>query len=277
MMVKSTLRSFGISLGAMVLATAALHAGDGSTALRHSLTALVSGGPAECPQHMVLVEGGAKPFCIDRFEVSAGSSCPYDNPQSIRDSARNLARSGCVPVARQGETPWRFISRHQAQQACASAGKQLPNNEQWYHAALGSPAGVRARKHCNLSGDGGEPAPTGEYERCVSRAGTYDMIGNVWEWVRGMANNGAFDGRPLPERGYVAQADAAGLPTQTATSAQPAYANDYTWIAHSGTRGMMRGGFYRSGADGGLYSMNAARKPDYAGQAVGFRCVQQAR
>jgi formylglycine-generating enzyme required for sulfatase activity len=261
----------------MVLATAALHAGDGSAALRHSLTAMVSGGPAECPEQMVRVDGAGEPFCIDEFEVSAGSDCPYENPQSIQDSAQNLARRDCVPVAREEGTPWRFISRHQAQQACARAGKQLPSNEQWYHAALGSPAGVRAREHCNLSGDRGQPALTGEHGQCTSRAGAYDMIGNVWEWVRGMANSGTFDGRRLPERGYVAQADAAGVPTQTATSAQPAYANDYTWIAHRGTRGMMRGGFYRSGADGGLYSMNAARKPGYAGQAVGFRCVRVLR
>lgn len=36
---------------------------------------------------------------------------------------------------------------------------------------------------------------------------------------------------------------------------------------------MMRGGFYRSGEDGGIYSIHADIEPTFSSGAIGFRCV----
>jgi hypothetical protein len=37
---------------------------------------------------------------------------------------------------------------------------------------------------------------------------------------------------------------------------------------------MIRGGFYSSGEDAGLYTINASIPTSFATQGIGFRCVQ---
>jgi len=100
------------------------------------------------------------------------------------------------------------------------------------------------------------------------------MIGNVWEWVIGDVSGRTYGSRTLPSTGYVANADSTGIATETVADPQPSFHNDYFWSKDEGAFVMMRGGFYGSGDDAGVYSTHAGIAPGFAGAAVGFRCVK---
>ncbi len=100
------------------------------------------------------------------------------------------------------------------------------------------------------------------------------MVGNVWEWVDETVTNRSFNERELPMEGYVTEVDASGVAITTdAVKGSELYGDDYFWSKDEGTFGMIRGGFYGSGKDAGLYTTNASVPTSFATQGVGFRCV----
>ena len=78
----------------------------------------------------------------------------------------------------------------------------------------------------------------------------------------------------LPEEGYVTSVDAQGLAITSATTPDDMYGRDYVWSKTEGVFGMIRGGFYGSNQDAGLYTVNASVQTNFATQGVGFRCVK---
>jgi formylglycine-generating enzyme required for sulfatase activity len=108
----------------------------------------------------------------------------------------------------------------------------------------------------------------------VSAIGAYDSIGNVWEWVDAQVIDAAYDGRTLPETGYVVSVDMHGVALQTQEVGDELHGKDYFWSSTSGVFGIIRGGFYGSGDDAGLYAVNASVPTTFAAQGVGFRCVR---
>jgi formylglycine-generating enzyme required for sulfatase activity len=150
---------------------------------------------------------------------------------------------------------------------CAGAGKRLPTSDEWYKIALGTDA-----SQCVINGD--SPESTGT-ESCVASSGAYDTIGNVWEWVDETIYGNTFKNRSLPAEGYVTSADASGVAITTQTNiADELYGKDYFWSKTEGVFGMIRGGFYGSDDDAGLYTINATVATNFAAQGVGFRCVE---
>lgn len=259
-------RWFLVTVGIVVLTSFSIDATD---ALRGSQSALsifarnVAEGP--CPSGMVAMDLAAGTLCVDVYENSVGEACPVLNPASPVDTKTNLDTSGCVAVSKPEAAPWTFVANHQAAALCAARGARLPTPEEWYEAALGTPdTGV-----CNTSRGSGQTGVPG----CVSARGAYDMVGNVWEWVDGEVVTGAFGGRTVPPEGYVRAVDGAGIPVETSSQADPLFNGDYFWSAPEGTYAMMRGGFYSSGEDGGVYATHAKSAPAFASQATGFRCV----
>jgi formylglycine-generating enzyme required for sulfatase activity len=201
-------------------------------------------------------------FCIDVYEVSTHADCVVQNPTSLQGSANNLADPDCVPESVAGSLPWRFVTYDQAKQLCARAGKILPSAEIWYDAALGTPDIVSA---CVLDQ---ALATTGSAPLCVSGSGAYDMIGNVWEYV-------TLDGEQvLPESGYVAMVDEAGMPTESVSEPRAEYAHDYMWSTPKRPFVVVRGGFYGAKDDGGLYSVQGTLTRDFSSAAIGFRCAR---
>jgi formylglycine-generating enzyme required for sulfatase activity len=88
--------------------------------------------------------------------------------------ARSLA--GVVPSA--------DITWLQAQQACANVGKRLPTNAEWQRAVAGTPdTGGADDGSTTCVTDGSTAQETGSRSGCVSKWGTHDMVGNLWEWV----------------------------------------------------------------------------------------------
>jgi formylglycine-generating enzyme required for sulfatase activity len=231
-----------------------------------------------CPVGMVFVSSPSGGFCIDRYEASAGAGCEFQDPGDQNQTLKNIENADCQAVSDPGKGPWRFISQNQAASVCAKAGKRLPTSEEWARASLGTPdkSGQWKADDCQVSNNWDkQPGLAGSGKSCVSGSGAYDMIGNVWEWVEGVAVDGQVDGAALPTEGYVKGVNTAGLPTETDPELGDAnYYYDYVWLKRSGTRGIARGGYWGNGAEAGQYSVYIVTEPSYAGTGVGFRCVK---
>jgi formylglycine-generating enzyme required for sulfatase activity len=238
----------------------------------------IEGGGSPCPADMVFVSGSFGGFCIDRYEASAGSACPYQDPSSQSQTKENIDYSACMPVSAPGNIPWRNISQNQAATACAKAGKRLPTNQEWQQAALATPDKLSdwGPDDCQVNKNwANQPGPAGSGRDCVSAAGAYDMIGNVWEWINGTTYEGEFEGRVLPQAGYIAAVDDKAMPSETNNnSPDENYNNDYFWIKSNGTRGVSRGGYWDNASDAGQYSVYAVSQPSFTGAGVGFRCAK---
>jgi formylglycine-generating enzyme required for sulfatase activity len=96
----------------------------------------------------------------------------------------------------------------------------------------------------------------------------------VWEWTRDVSKNGIYKDQTLPESGHVALVDPDGVVLKTSSLPNASFGDDYASISREGTRGFLRGGFYGSGEDGGIFAQNIAAPLDLATIGVGFRCVR---
>lgn len=120
---------------------------------------------SECPYDMVQVNSR---HCIDRYESSRGA--------------------GDIPLSVPNAMPWVNVSFTEATRACFSAGKTLCDPDEFRMACAGPdhPWEYSDLDSCNSVGGGtiGELAPTGSFPDCEGYIpGTYDLIGNVAEWV----------------------------------------------------------------------------------------------
>jgi formylglycine-generating enzyme required for sulfatase activity len=263
-------------IGAILLTTLASKASDsfkiGDALLAHSGPATET---ARCPKEMVYVPTSQGGFCIDQFEASVGALCPRAKPTSEIQTNENIAIATCVPDSAKEKDPWVNVSYSEAMTICARSGKRLPSPGEWYRAALGTPDSASGATGCVLGRVGlSDAEKTGAHSGCVSSFGAYDMVGNVWEWVDTTVSDGLYNSRTLPSEGFVAEADADGVPTLTGTTSALAFGNDYFFAEPSGVRGMFRGGFWGLAEKAGIFSVNTTIQPSFAGSAVGFRCVK---
>lgn len=280
-LIQATLKFILVITGSIFLSTLAINAADSLKNPANSLLAGVFSGTTTflCPSDMVHVGSESGGYCIDLYENSASLDCDFSNPKKQEETRANITKKECLSVSVSGATPWRNISQNQAVNLCAKSGKRLPTNEEWYKASLGTvdPSMGWSNSDCNVNKnrDSFDPSLTGAGKNCVSSAGAYDMIGNVWEWVGETIRDGKFKENSLPEGGFVVSVDERGIPTETnATTSDPNYNDDRFWLKKEGTVGMFRGGFWASGADAGVYTLHAEMSPSFVGNAVGFRCVK---
>ena len=280
---RHTIRNLSIIFAGMLLTTFVVQATD---TIRNTQEALVSNAVTGiiletndgCPNDMVFVSSTRGGFCIDKFEVSAGETCPYDTPLSINETHANLNTPGCVPVSKKGKTAWTNVSQTQAIEICSKVGKHLPSNEEWFLGSLGTPdiAGDWKKRDCNVAQNwnGMEVGKTGTGDACESTAGAYDMIGNVWEWTNETVTMGVYKNIPLPKNGYVQGVMTEGLPLETGNEASPLFYGDRFWVDDTKVTGIFRGGYFGSGSDAGRFAVHAETAPTFAAKAVGFRCAK---
>lgn len=230
------------------------------------LASLIGVEQTVCEEGMVHMPGALTFACVDMYEASASESCVVTVPANQFDTEANITKNNCTSVSIPEAAPWRYVTREQASLLCTRAGKRLPTAAEWYQFTLGTPVSA-----CVVSGSaatlGGAPAA------CVSAAGIYNGIGSVWEWVSDDVIDGKYQGRDLPDTGYVTQVDSDGIATVTA-SEETVESNGYAWFPESGAYGMIRGGYFGSREDAGLYTVHAATDPNFRGEAIGFRCIR---
>lgn len=153
----------------------------------------------DCPSNAVPVG----PVCVDKYEASLWEATDQQLIKKIRDNTVTLADlqaagarprgvsgndygPGCPPTGKgctnlyavsiPGVRPSTFMTWFQAVAAARNSGKRLLTNAEWQAAALGTPDGAP----CVVTGPATRPTGT---PGCVSDAGAFDMVGNVWEFT----------------------------------------------------------------------------------------------
>jgi len=137
-----------------------------------------------------------------------------------------------------GVKPTACITAFQSAIACQLSGKRLLSNAEWLAAGAGTvdTNTDNGTTDCNTNAPGAgvnAPVNTGSRAACASTSGTFDQIGNVYEWTLDLTRD-FFTGVPSAE----------------------------TWI---------RGGVWNLGASASL-SLGYQYSPDSANYSVGFRC-----
>ena len=257
-----------IVLGAVVLTSLGVGASDTLQGRGRSLLGQLMGSQTSegvCPAGMIAVPAALTFTCVDIYEVSASDTCISPDPANEAESVSNIADADCQGESVVGKIPWRFVTRAEATAICTKAGKRLPNAAEWYAVSVGTEVAK-----CHVSG---AVQKAGNAASCSSAAGIHDAIGNVWEWVSDDVFDGVYNGRTLPAEGFVAQADNAGVAAVTTVKHSASTTEGYFWSNPVGAFGMIRGGFYGSQSDAGMYAIQAATSPNFSGAAIGFRCI----
>lgn len=255
-----------VVLGAISVTTLSLQASD-YVRMTGQLALFSEGTNSVCPVGMTVMNISSGTLCVDIYEASPSDACPQSVPQTEVDTQVNIHEHNCVPQTMKEVIPWRFVSLAQAQQLCARVDKRVPTATEWYDIALSLTDDTACVVNSN------QPQPTGT-AACLSRAGVHDLVGNVWEWVHGQTEAGQYNNRAVPQTGFVSQVDTAGIVIDTATVGQSEYGNDYAQTNRDGSYGIVRGGFYGSGEDAGIYAQNLAVPFDLKTAGIGFRCVR---
>jgi len=229
-------------------------------------------------------------FCIDKYEASNGGGAYYvdmNGDGDTADTAVNVYGDGTTfnettPTAKAvsvyNATPWVSINQVNAKAACMAAGKHLATNYEMLLAAKGTPdlgSGWGANDcQVNYNWDS-QPGLTGSGSNCVSDAGAYDLIGNVWEWTDNVIVDNAHPatGASLPGTNLITGLDVYGLPTSTDGSGSDDYNYDKFWITVTGYRGFLRGGGWTGGSNAGLFALFLLYAPSSTNSALGFRCA----
>ncbi len=222
----------------------------------------------ESPYHAVTLSA----YKIDKYEVTSGEyqkcvdagDCNNDNgdePHYLEYSEALYCNFGATG---KGDHPMNCVSWYGAKAYCAWAGKRLPTEAEWEKAARGTegakyPWGNEPEVSCEYaimcdsetetSGCGTDSTwVVGSKEKGKSPYGTYDMIGNVWEWTNDWYGSYYYE---------------------TAPSENPAG-------PESGVSRVLRGGSWSDIGDyGDLRASNRLKyDPDNRDGSFGFRCAK---
>ena len=201
-----------------------------------------NGDDAERPPHQAPV----KPFYIDIYEVTNEDYDKFVKATNHRPPA--AWKGGMFPTGA-GRKPVTGVTWDDANDFARWAGKRLPTEEDWEFSARGTDGRLYPWSNdwqqgsANANGAEQTVADVGAYK---GRApfGTYDMVGNAWEWTASKFK--AYPGRGLP----------ANLP--------------------GGDLRVIRGGCYESTKDYATTTYRAGWPARGAGtyEQTGFRCAK---
>jgi hypothetical protein len=170
-------------------------------------------------------------------QISVTSSCSPGFPGTFPSNGQYTAPLYAASVP--GVKPTACITAYQAAVACQLSGKRLLTGDEWLAAGAGTvdtdtdDGSTDCNTNAPPTGNGNQPVNTGSRSACVSTSGTFDQIGNVYEWTLDRTTD-----------------ILTGVPTAD------------TWF---------RGGYWDDGVDASL-SVGFPGVPSGAGSLVGFRC-----
>lgn len=173
-------------------------------ALLALLSSPASSQPASCPDDMVIAKEGV---CIDRYEwPNKAGVKPFVHASGTEEykTSNDEIRDADLLCAVQGK---RACTKDEWQHAC---GDKYPYGDTFDPTACNTEKRFRAIDEAKVDRyDAKElerldqSSPSGQYEKCRSPSGAYDMVGNAEEWVR--CNEGLYGwclmGRYWGERG----------------------------------------------------------------------------
>ncbi|MBI3611096.1 MAG: SUMF1/EgtB/PvdO family nonheme iron enzyme [Nitrospirae bacterium] len=212
------------------------------------------------------------PLCVDKYEASVwsnpdGTVTQYgdtadDYPVGFPDNGNWTTPVYAVSMAM--VPPSRYITWFQAQQACALSGKRLLTNAEWQMAAAGTPDPGLSPGSCVTNTP--SRAFTGYYSSCVSNWGVHDMVGNVWEWVADWMQGNTSPWTP------------SGGTAGASYGADLMYGTNPAVVQGTGSinfpAALIRGGSWGTGADAGVFALDAGLGPSSSGDVIGFRCAR---
>jgi formylglycine-generating enzyme required for sulfatase activity len=161
---------------------------------------------AEKPEHQVYLDA----FWIDKYEVSirlykvcggAGRRCPVVPPPPLN------WKPDYFDDDRYQERPVFNVTWADAEAYCESVDKRLPTEAEWEMAARGTdkrkyPWGNDFNLSCAQYGRGDKYAgnqpnnysevKSNNFDYCATPYGTFNMAGNVWEWVADWYDENAY-------------------------------------------------------------------------------------
>jgi formylglycine-generating enzyme required for sulfatase activity len=168
-------------------------------------------------------------FWIDIYEVTNARYQQY------------LDQTGSPPPAvwpGEAEHPVRGVTWDQADAYCTWAKKRLPSEAEWEVAGRGPGPNAPIFPWGSNDPDAGgninqlpvdNTYPVGAYSFNVSPFGLYDLVGNVWEWVREPYDNRVPAGLKLLRGGRFGY-------IQDLSFRQPAESNDQRFVPYAGFR-----------------------------------------
>ena len=171
--------------------------------------------------------------------------------------------AGVYAVSVPGVLPSTCITQFQAAQACAHSGKRLITNDEWQRAAAGTPdPGNVDDGNTTCVTNSANPDNTGDRANCKSSWGTFDQVGNVYEWVSDWSDR------------------ATGACTNWNASAGisdgdfSCFGGDASFASAKLPGAPVRGGFWFDGTTAGVFTVAALNNPAMASDGIGFRCAR---
>jgi len=125
-------------------------------------------------------------------QISVTSSCSPDFPGTFPQDGHYTAPLYAASVP--GVKPTACITAYQAAVACQLSEKRLLTGAEWLAAGAGTvdTNTDNGTTDCNTNAPGAgvnAPVNTGSRNACASTSGTFDQIGNVWEWTLDRTTN----------------------------------------------------------------------------------------
>ena len=129
-----------------------------------------------------------RPLLVDRFESTRAEWREWYLGRPERDPAFDAVLASWKPET----DPWpaSFMTLHEARAFAGARGMRLLTAREWIRIACGTRAlpypwgGTEASSVANTLNLGvAHPLPVGSFEQGRTPLSTYDMAGNVWEWV----------------------------------------------------------------------------------------------
>lgn len=125
-------------------------------------------------------------YYIDRNEVSNAEYAEFVT--TTNHAAPPYWENGSY-IKGSGEHPVVMVQWAEAQEYCQFKGGRLPSEAEWEKAAKGKDGRIYPwgdtfdLERANIGGSVGNLKPVGSYVSGKSPYGTFDMIGNAWEWT----------------------------------------------------------------------------------------------